>query len=323
MVIANPIYDVAFKFLMEDERIARFFIGTMLNETVEQVDFKPQEYTFLANLESSDPAIRDEAKAQLAERISISVFRLDFIATIKTSDGQLKKVLIEIQKAKNSIDLMRFRNYLGEQYKKQDEINGQKLSLPIVTIYLLGFKLPEIESAVVKVNREYIDLLTNKVIEKKSDFIEKLTHDCFVVQFGRIEARLETKLEKLLSVFEQHYFVDDNNIIKEYKYPIDDENIERIIQKLHYVGTEPAERKKIEDEKEAFRVMDWALEAKTQELIGVIEEKDKALEEKAKVMKEKDKALEEKDKALEDKDKALEESLKLIEELKKKLGEGI
>ena len=320
MVIANPIYDVAFKFLMEDERIAKFFIGTLLGETVEEVDFRPQEYTFLANLESSDPAIRDQAKAELAERISISVFRLDFIATIRTEDGSVKKVLIEIQKAKNSIDLMRFRNYLGEQYKKQDEINGKKQSLPIVTIYLLGFRLPEIESAVVKVNREYTDLLTNQIIHKKSDFIEKLTHDCFVVQFGRIGGRLETKLEKLLSVFEQHYFVDDNNVIKEYKHKIDDEDIDRIVQKLHYVGTEPSERKKIEDEKEAFRVMDWALEAKTQELIGVIEEKDKALEEKDRVLEIKDKVLEEKDRVLEEKEKALEESLKLIEELKKKLG---
>ncbi|HEX8546049.1 MAG TPA: hypothetical protein VF691_03745 [Cytophagaceae bacterium] len=293
MVIANPIYDVAFKFLMEDEKIAKFFIGTLLNETIEEVVVKPQEYAFIANLESSDPKIRTEAKAQLADRISISVFRLDFVATIRTANGELKKVLVEIQKAKNSIDLMRFRNYLGEQYKKEDEISGKKIPLPIVTIYLLGFKLPEIESSIIKVNRQYLDLLTSKVIERKSDFIEKLTHDCYVVQLSRIEARVETKLEKLLSVFEQHYFVDDNNILKEYNHKIDDENIHRIIEKLHYVGTEPAERKKIEDEKEAHRVMDWATEAKTQELLSTIEEQNKALD---------------------DKDQ-------LIEELKRKLGE--
>lgn len=28
MIIANPIYDVVFKKLVEDERIAKFFIGT-------------------------------------------------------------------------------------------------------------------------------------------------------------------------------------------------------------------------------------------------------------------------------------------------------
>ena len=33
MIIANPIYDVVFEKLMEDERIVKFFIGTLLNET--------------------------------------------------------------------------------------------------------------------------------------------------------------------------------------------------------------------------------------------------------------------------------------------------
>jgi len=299
MVIANPIYDVAFKFLMEDKRIAMFFIGTLLNEVIEEVTVKPQEYVYTDLL------------------AGLAVFRLDFVATIRTEKNELKKVLVEIQKAKNSIDLMRFRNYLGEQYKKEDEINGQKIALPIVTIYLLGFKLQEIESSVIKVNRHYTDLLTNKVIDKKSEFIEKLTHDCFVVQLGRIEAKVETKLEKLLSIFEQHYFTDDSNIIKEYNYKIDDDNINRMVEKLHYVGTEPSERKKIEDEKEAWRTVDAltdGLKEKNQKLQNSIELKEKLIEDK-------DKTIEDKDKTIEDKDKTIEDKDKTIEELKRRLGE--
>jgi hypothetical protein len=246
----------------------------LLEETIEEVSVRPQEYTYTDQL------------------AGLAVFRLDFVATIRIKEGGYKKVLVEIQKAKNSIDLMRFRNYLGEQYRKEDEVGGVKQPLPIVTIYLLGFQLQDIESAVLKVNRHYIDLLTHKVIDKKSEFIERLTHDCFVVQLGRIESRVGTKLEKLLSVFEQHYFIDGDNTIKEYRHKIDDENIGRMVEKLHYVGTEPAERKKIEDEKEAFRVLDWATEAKQKELLQ----------------------------KLEDKDKALEDSKKLIEELKRRLG---
>src|SRR5207249_380371 len=121
-----------------------FFIETILDETVEEVHFKPQEYTI--NTDSTD-----EEKL-----IAITIFRLDFIATIKTSDGEFKKVLIEIQKARHLIDLMRFRNYLAEQYKKEDEVvvDGklQKMILPIKTIYLLGFNLPEIDSPAIKVN---------------------------------------------------------------------------------------------------------------------------------------------------------------------------
>lgn len=37
MIIANPIYDVVFKNLMENDRVAKFFIGTLLGQTIETV----------------------------------------------------------------------------------------------------------------------------------------------------------------------------------------------------------------------------------------------------------------------------------------------
>jgi hypothetical protein len=65
----------------------------LLDQTVES---KPQEFT-----------CTDESRG-------VSVFRLEFIALIKTAEGERKKVLVEIQKAQKQIDLMRFRSYLGE-----------------------------------------------------------------------------------------------------------------------------------------------------------------------------------------------------------------
>lgn len=50
MIIANPIFDVVFKRLMEDERIAKFFIGTLLNEIIDEVKVKPQEFTYTDQL---------------------------------------------------------------------------------------------------------------------------------------------------------------------------------------------------------------------------------------------------------------------------------
>lgn len=286
MIIANPIYDVVFKKLMEDERIAKFFIGTLLNENIEEVQVKPQEYTYTDKL------------------AGLAVYRVDFIATIKTQKGESKKVLIEIQKAKNSIDLMRFRNYLAEQYKREDEIEGitgkKKTALPIVTIYLLGFSLPEIETSAVHVQRQYLDLINNKIIEKKSEFIEKLTHDCFIVQLPRIQPKYLTVLDKLLSVFEQTNFIDESKIIKKYNHKIDEDGIRNMTDVLHYIGTEPEEKKQIEDEQEAYRVLDLAVREKTDEL------REELLKTK---------------KIIEDKEKTLEDQAKLIEELKRKLGE--
>lgn len=238
MVIANPIYDVVFKRMMENDKVAKFFIGTLLEQTIETVEVKPQEFTYTDEL------------------AGLAVFRLDFIATIKTETGELKKVLIEIQKAKNLIDVMRFRNYLASQYGKEDEVNGEKIILPITTIYILGFKLPEITSACLKVERNYKDLVNNTKIETKCDFIEKLTHDSYVVQVERITDKYQTKLDKLLSLFEQKHFVDDRKIVKEFTHEIDNEDIKLTTDILHFSGTNTEERKKLETEQEAWRTVD-------------------------------------------------------------------
>ncbi len=286
MVIANPIYDVVFKRMMENEKVAKFFIGTLLEQTIEAIEVKPQEFTYTNEL------------------AGVSIFRLDFIATIKNAAGEYKKVLIEIQKAKNQLDLMRFRRYLAEQYKKEDLVNEEKTILPITTIYILGFTLPDIESPCIKVNRIYQDMVHKTVIEKKSDFVEKLTHDSFVVQVHRITNRYQTRLDKLLSVFEQAHFTDDTKIIKKYTHQADLEEVQLITDILHHSGTEPEERKKIEDEQEAWRTIDAFIEK---------ERKEK---------KELQQALIEKEKALDESKKETSDLLKQLEELKRRLGES-
>ncbi len=287
MIIANPIYDVVFKRLMENERIAKFFIGTMLGQKVERISLKPQEFTYTDRL------------------AGLAVFRMDFIAVINTANGENKKVLIEIQKAKNEIDLMRFRNYLAEQYKKKDELEGKKEALPITTIYILGFKLPEIETACIHVERQYRDMINDAILEQKSDFVERLTHDSYVVQVGRISGRYQSRLDKLLSVFEQKNFVGDKETLKEYLYQLDDDEVKEMAELLHHTGTDPESKEEIEREWEAWRSVN-----------AMFEERERTFEA---ALVEKDKELTEKDKELTEKDKELEEQKRIIEELKKKL----
>jgi len=268
MVIANPIYDVVFKKMMENERVAKFFIGTLLDQNIETIEVKPQEFTYTDEL------------------AGISVFRLDFIATIKTETEEYKKVLIEIQKAKNQIDLMRFRNYLAEQYKKEENINEEKVVLPITTIYILGFKLPEIITPCIKVERNYKDLINKTTLDTKSDFVEKLTHDSYVVQVERITDRYSTKLDKLLSVFEQTNFVDDKKIIKEFKHDTELEEVKILTDILHYSGTDPEEKKKIETEQEAWRTVNAMFENEKKVLLKELKEKNETISEKDKLIEE-------------------------------------
>ncbi|MDR1592987.1 MAG: hypothetical protein LBS43_00705, partial [Prevotellaceae bacterium] len=45
VIIANPIYDTVFKKLMENQRIAKFFLSTILERQIEDVTVLPQEFT--------------------------------------------------------------------------------------------------------------------------------------------------------------------------------------------------------------------------------------------------------------------------------------
>ncbi|TAE36920.1 MAG: hypothetical protein EAY66_06585 [Sphingobacteriales bacterium] len=320
MVIANPIYDVVFKRIMENERVAKFFIGTLLDQNIETIEVKPQEYTYEGEFDFNNPKDVAKYEARIRERHSIWVYRLDFIATIKTETGELKKVLIEIQKAKNQVDLMRFRNYLAEQYKKEDTVNNKKVVLPITTIYILGFKLPEIETPCLKVERNYLDLTNKTTLITKSDFVEKLTHDSFIVQVERITNKYQSKLDKLLSIFEQNNFVDDNTIVKEFKHELDIEELKIATDILHHSGTNPQEKKKIENEQEAIRTINALFEDE----IWFFEQEKKQFEaakkQFEKTVSENQQTISENQQTITEKDLALAKLQKEIEELKNKLG---
>ena len=309
--IANPIFDTVFKHLMENNRIARYFVETIISQPVESITVIPQEYTYFKTpKELAESGLTPD---EIKKIENLSIVRYDFVAIIHNSEGH-KKVLIEIQKARNIVDLMRFRTYLAEQYKRKDKIavNGEEIEepLPVITIYLLGFKLSETDAIAIHVCRTYHDLITQTELHVKSEFIECLTHDSYIVQIPQIEGKTRTRLEKMLSVFEQKYFIDDKGIRKEYRYDVDDENIGYILEILYHTGADPQKQKEIEDE--------WWSNELWEE---VIVKRDKKIAQQKKVIEEKEKVIEEKEKALEEKEKALEEKDKENEELKKQVAE--
>ena len=251
VIIANPIYDVVFKNLMTTSKgtnkdIASYFVGTILGEEIADIDLLPQEYTYHA-----------KSKKRKKNTETLSLIRLDFVATIRTMNGEHKKVLIEIQKSQKPTDLLRFRTYLGEQYKQQDTVtvknNKIEQAIPIVVIYMLGFELPEIEAIATKEDRRSIDLSCGKVIKSKSPFIESLTHDAYFIQVPRIKKETYadwkkcSKLYKMLSLFQQDYFTDEN-FLKKYPYPITDKNIKKMVETLEYIAADPKVRRAMQEE---------------------------------------------------------------------------
>jgi len=302
MIIANPIYDTVFKRLMENRRVARFFVETLIGEPIEEIAMMPKEYTYEKRSKQQKKHIH--AVDENEEYVILSVIRYDFVATIRNAAGENKKVLIEIQKSSKPTDLMRFRTYLGEQYKLQDvvEVATGKVekALPIISIYLLGFTIPKINTPAIKVDRTYINMIDKTVIKQKSKWIESLTHDGYFVQIPRIKGRPRTLLEKLLSVFEQNYFVDERETTKEYEYPLDNKNMEEMVEMLKYAAADPRTKREME-------VAWWADQDEKE-----YERMEQALEEKNKTIEEDKKALAEKDRSLAEKDREIAELKKRI-----------
>ena len=312
MVIANPIYDIVFKLLMENRRIARFFVETIIGEQVEDIATVPQEYTYLARVKKGKGKKKVENEDSKKEWEVLSLIRFDFVATIRNAGGENKKVLIEIQKSSKATDLMRFRTYLGEQYKRMDmvEIASGKVekALPIITIYLLGFTIPKIGVTAVKVGRTYIDMIDQTEIKQKSSWIEALTHDGYFVQIPHVKGKPRNLLEKLLSIFEQQYFIDDKNTIKEYEYPIDDDNVRVMIDVLRHAAADSKTKREMEEA--------WWAEKNEEEWEKAIETKDKIIEESKKTIEENKKTIEESKKTIEEKDRIIAELEKLLKKQK-------
>ena len=74
-----------------------------LPQEIESVEVKPQEFTYIDEL------------------AGLAVFRLDFIATLRTEKGELKKVLIEIQKAKGKLENASFIDKAPEAVVAQEK----------------------------------------------------------------------------------------------------------------------------------------------------------------------------------------------------------
>jgi len=224
MKIINPLYDKAFKYLMENNKFAKKVLSVILDVDVEEVTLGQQE-TLLPD-----------------EKRGLTLFRLDFKAVIKEADGTRKKVLIELQKSKYSTDIQRFRNYLGANYmtKKKDEVDESSVAeakppeyksiYPIITIYILGYNLDDLPYMAVTVNRDIINSVSKEKIEIKSFFIEHLTHQSHIIQVRRLPDERRTRLEKFLVLFNQAWCTDESYILDLQDIPDEFKDIAKYLQ---------------------------------------------------------------------------------------------
>ncbi|MCT4615958.1 MAG: hypothetical protein N4A49_13925, partial [Marinifilaceae bacterium] len=211
MKIVNPIYDNAFKYMMDNEDIAKIVLSIILDTKVIDINAKPQE---------ANKAVNQE----------IFITRFDYKAVILDENGENRTVIIEIQKYNTRNPIDRFRNYLALNYqKKETYINkdGDRItsSLPIISIYILGYDLKEFNCRAIRIDNKPFDIIQQKQIDVKSKFVELLTHKSFILIAAKKEniIKRNTRLEKFLDLFIQKFIGEDKNTIIDVN-PIDDDS---------------------------------------------------------------------------------------------------
>ena len=281
--VANPIYDSVFKYIMEDERIAKTILSALLKKEVVHVTVRPHEYCNTT-------------------RDTLSMFRIDFAATVREKEGNEIKdriVLIELQKTWLNTETLRFRQYLGAQYNNKNNIreaDEKGFAYPMVAVYLLGHKVGNIKEPIVYVNHDVFDYNGNVVAEGNAEpFVESLTHNSIIVQIPRLQGNVNNRLEKVLSVFDQtNVEGDTQQVLKidEDKYA-DDNDMMYVLHKLTAAAANSEMRQDMNVEDEFYKA---------------IEDRDTAIMQRDKILKEQSEQLSQQSEQLKNMAKALSAS---------------
>lgn len=299
ITVANPIYDAVFKYLMEDERVAKTLLSALLQKEVAEVEVRKHEYTN-------------------GSRDKISMFRIDFGAKVRQEDGSLKLILIELQKTWLETETLRFRQYLGTQYANPDNIlkdnNPMGYGIPMITVYMLGHRVGDIEEPVIYVQHKAYDYDGKEVTKGvPNPFVDSLVHDSIIVQIPLLRGQINNRLEEVLSVFDQTYKDKKNRQvlnIDEDTYS-GDEEMNRIIHRLLSAASDAKLRQDMNVEDEYFTAIenrDTAIMMRDKK----IAEKDAQLAEKDGQLAEKDGQLAEKDGQLAEKEQMLVSTIKML-----------
>ncbi|TVR42513.1 MAG: hypothetical protein EA394_03240 [Bacteroidia bacterium] len=219
MKIVNPLFDLAFKFMMEKEKYARKVLSVILDQEVVELQVGQQESVW------PSPAKQ------------LSYFRLDYKAVIRQADGTQHKVLLEVQKSKSPGDIQRFRNYIGANYMSTKDVDVVTEpppeyygSFPLIAIYILGYNMPEIPYMAVRVNRDVVDAVSKKKVKVKSSFIDHLTHEAHIIQVRRLPEKRRSRLEQFLTLFNQAWCTSQEFILELQEVPEEFEDIAMYLQ---------------------------------------------------------------------------------------------
>ena len=285
--VANPIYDTVFKYLMEDERIAKTLLSALLKKKVVDVTVRRHEYTN-------------------GSRDNISMFRIDFAATIEEAGGDQQLVLIELQKTWLETETLRFRQYLAMHYTNQENIikenNPCGYALPMIAIYILGHRIGMVDVPVIYCNKTVTDYDGKAVtFGLPHPFVESLNHDSIFVQIPLLKGHFTNRMEEVLGIFDQSRRTKGNRQL----LTIDDEMYKDDAEMMHIV----------------HRLLSAASDAELRQTMNVEDEYYSAIENRDTAIMVRDEKIAQQDKLIDEKNNRIAKQDKLIDAQSNQLAE--
>ncbi len=306
IIIPNPIYDVVFRYLMEDLESAKTVLSTLLNTNIKTIAIEPTEKTQKRDNSSqyliTDPKTMDDLR----------LFRLDFVATIELPDGKEELVMIEVQKASEPGDIFRFKRYISKNFQKKQQkelidpktFKVETVDYPIrlIPIFILNFRIEnEINDLLIKTNRVKEGVFKNKTLQNQNEFIDNLSYDLWIVQLPNLsnvreeeykDDEYKTRLYLLLKLFDQKSKLEANEHRLRLIRKLFPHFLDRIIKRIQSAGLENANlEEQMYAEDEYLRALIQrdnrlsAMEEMLDKKEKVIEEKDKTIINLSKMLK--------------------------------------
>ena len=324
MKILNPLYDWAFKYLLDNNDLAKKFLSAILKQNVTHLETRNIE---LPLLKEGNPFYT----------------RFDFKAIIETN-GKTEEVLIELQKYRNTDPVSRFRTYLGESYMKEEsykdtEGNAQKSALPLIPIYILGYCPPEFTVPYVIVRNKIYNGVDETELNIESQMIKQLTHNAyFLITTPPKEYEWQgSRQEAIIRLFRQKLKKEDSNTVYELEEEPEDEVAKELADYLYRGTQEELIIKQLRAEEEYYEkigdleiALNQTQQEKEEALKKAEEERKRAEEERMRAEEERKRAEEERRQKEEVEKREKEKSLKLarmmlkmdisIDEIKKETG---
>ena len=163
------------------------------------------------------------------------------------------------------------------------EGEGKGYAVPMVAVYLLGHRVGDIDKAVVYVNHKALDY-DGKEVENGMDdpFINSLTHDSILVQIPLLHGKINNRLDKVLSVFDQSQRDKKNQqmlCLEGDKYK-DDSDMMYIVHRLGLATMSANIRQEMNDEDEYYSAIE-ARDTQVMKLNKIISEQANQVNEQA------------------------------------------